>query len=252
MKKVFIIIFNFLFLFGKTQQIDNILKTVLSDSTSSQKKSVTTTNSTNTVFKNLSATDIGAGLKEALNKGIEKTTQQLSATDGFFKNAAIKILMPPEAQKMEKTLRDMGLGKQVDDAVLSMNRAAEEATKSAVPIFVDAIKQMSFEDATAILKGGDSAATKYLRTKTTPALTDKFKPIVDQSLQKVDAGKYWETVFTTYNKIPFVKKVNTDLKSYVTDKALSGLFIQLAQEEHKIRTNPAAQTTDLLKKVFGN
>ena len=183
--------------------------------------------------------------------GVQKGTAQLSAVDGFFKNAAVKILMPPEALKAEKTLRDMGFGKQVDDAILSMNRAAEDAAKSAVTIFVSAIKQMSIQDAAGILRGGDSAATMYLKQKTALPLTNAFSPIVKESLSKVDATKYWNSVFTTYNRVPFVKKVNTDLNAYVTEKALSGIFYQVALEEQKIRKNPAAQTTDLLKKVFG-
>ncbi len=200
----------------------------------------------------LSTDDIAAGLKEALNAGVQKGTAQLSAADGFFKNAAVKILMPPEALKAEKTLRDMGFSKQVDDAILSMNRAAEDAAKSAAPVFIDAIKQMSIQDAAGILKGGDSAATMYLKQKTSLPLTNVFSPIVKESLSKVDATKYWNSVFTTYNKVPFVKKVNTDLNAYVTEKALAGIFYQVALEEQKIRKNPAAQTTDLLKKVFGS
>jgi hypothetical protein len=200
--------------------------------------------------KNNSALDISSGLKEALNKGIEKATQQLSATDGFFKNEAVKILMPPEAQKAEKTLRDMGFNKEVDEAILSMNRAAEDAAKTATPIFTDAIKQMNFQDAASILKGGNTAATNYLKEKTTVQLSEKFKPVIVQSLQKVDASKYWQSVFSTYNKIPFVKKVNTNLDEYVTEKTLAGLFTQLAIEEQKIRKDPTEQTTQLLKKIF--
>jgi hypothetical protein len=199
----------------------------------------------------LSTDDIGAGLKEALNVGVQKGTAQLSAVNGFFGNAAVKILMPPEAQKAEKTLRGMGLGKQVDDAILSMNRAAEDAAKSAAPIFLNAIKQMTITDAVGILKGGDDAATKYLLTKTTVSLTAAFSPVIKQSLEKVDATKYWNSVFSTYNKIPFVKKVNTDLAAYVTDKALTAIFYQVALEEANIRKNPLAQTTNLLKSVFG-
>ena len=199
----------------------------------------------------LSTDDIANGLKEALNNGVQKGTQQLSATDGFFKNAAVKILMPPEAANAEKKLRDLGFGKQVDDAILSMNRSAEDAAKSAAPIFVSAIKQMSIQDAANILKGNDTAATTYLHTKTSDQLTNAFKPIIQQSLGKTDATKYWNTVFATYNKLPFVKKVNTDLNAYVTERALNGIFYQVAQEEKNIRKNPAAQTTDLLKKVFG-
>jgi hypothetical protein len=191
------------------------------------------------------------GLKEALQVGTERGTQKLSAVDGFFKDAVIKILMPAEAIKVEKTLRNLGMGKQVDNAILSMNRAAEDAAKSAAPIFINAIKQMSFQDALGILKGGDSAATKYLREKTSRELTEAFRPVIDNSLAKVNATKYWNTVFTSYNKFSS-DKVNTDLPAYVTEKALAGIFYQVAQEEMKIRKDPLARTTDILKKVFSN
>ena len=200
---------------------------------------------------NLSTDEIANGLKEALNKGVSEGTAKLSAADGFFKDAAIKILMPPEAQKVEKTLRNMGLGSQVDEAILTMNRAAEDAAKSAAPIFVNAIKEMSIADAYGILKGGDSAATKYLRQKTTVSLTTAFKPIIDQSLEKTGATKYWNTAFSSYNKFA-LNKINPDLSAYVTEKALSGIFYEVAQEEMKIRKDPLARTSDLLKKVFGN
>ncbi|WP_068241998.1 DUF4197 domain-containing protein [Hydrotalea flava] len=198
----------------------------------------------------LSKDDIIDGLKQALEVGANKSVTQLSSLDGYFKNNAIKILMPPEAQKVENTLRNMGLGNEVDNAILTMNRAAEDAAKSAAPIFVNAIKGMTIQDGMQLLKGGDSAATHYLREKTTASLTTSFKPIVKQSLVKVDATKYWNSVFSTYNKVPFVKKINPDLTGYVTEKALDGLFYQVAQEEQKIRKDPVAQTTDLLKKVF--
>lgn len=200
----------------------------------------------------LSTADISAGLKEALTNGTNKGTATLSQVDGFFGNAAVKILLPPEAQKVESTLRGMGLGKQVDDAILSMNRAAEDACKSAAPIFVNAIKQMSFQDAANILRGNDTAATGYLRGKTTADLTSAFSPVIKQSLEKVDATKYWNTLITTYNKIPFQKKVNPDLAAYVTDKSLNGVFYQIALQEKSIRQDPAARTSDILKKVFGS
>ena len=200
---------------------------------------------------NLSTDEIANGLKEALNKGVSEGTAKLSNVDGFFKDAAIKILLPADAQKVEKTLRNVGMGKQVDDAILTMNRAAEDAAKSASPIFVNAIKQMSIEDAWSILKGGDSAATRYLRTKTTGNLTTAFKPVIEKSLEKTGATKYWNTVFTNYNKFSLTK-INPDLSSYVTEKALSGIFYQIALEEMKIRKDPVARTTDLLKKVFGS
>ena len=199
----------------------------------------------------LSKDDVAAGLKQALNSGVKKGTDRLSAVDGYYGNAAVKVLMPPEAQKVEQRLRDLGMGKQVDDAILSMNRAAEDAAKTAAPIFLKAITSMSIEDAFAILKGSDTAATGYLRNNTTPQVTTAFRPVINQSLAKVDATKYWETVFSTYNRLPFVKKVNTDLVAYVTEKAMYGIFLQIANEELLIRKDPLARTTDLLKKVFG-
>lgn len=195
--------------------------------------------------------EVVSGLKEALEVGTNNGTQKLSAVDGFFKDAVIKILMPPEAQKAEKTLRNVGFGKQVDDAILSMNRAAEDAAKSAAPIFIQAIKQMTIQDAFGILKGGDFAATNYLKDKTTTSLTEAFRPVIESSLKKVNATKYWNTVFTTYNKFS-TEKVNTDLAAYVTEKALVGIFYQVGQEEQKIRKDPAARVTDILKKVFAN
>lgn len=199
----------------------------------------------------VSAQDVGAALKEALSNGVQKGVTQLSQTDGFFKNAAIKILMPPEAAKVESTLRQAGFGQQVDDAILSMNRAAEDASKSAAQIFLKAITSMSIQDAMGLLQGNDSAATHFLRIKTSIDLTTAFKPIINTSLQKTDATKYWNTVMGTYNKIPFHKKVETDLVAYCTQKALDGLFYEIALEEKNIRKNPAARTTQLLQSVFG-
>ncbi len=190
------------------------------------------------------------GLKEALNKGIANTTQQLSSVDGFFTNAALKILMPPEAQKVESSLRKIGMDKQVDLAILNMNRAAEDACKTAAPIFINAIKNMNIADAWGILKGGDNAATTYLQKQTNTELTHAFRPIIETALEKIDATKHWNTIFTNYNRFSF-NKINPDLAAYVTEKALSGIFIQLAIEEQKIRKDPAAQTTVLLKTVFG-
>ncbi len=198
----------------------------------------------------LSTNEVANGLKEALNVGINKGTSKLSAVDGFFKDAAIKILLPPEAQKVEKTLRSVGMGKLVDDAVLSMNRAAEDAAKSAAPIFLNAVKQITIQDAWSILRGSDTAATGYLRSKTISPLTEAFRPSIEKSLGKVNATRYWNALFTAYNKMPFVSKINPDLSAYVTEKATSGIFYQVGQEEKDIRKNPLARTTDLLKKVF--
>ncbi|MES2005939.1 MAG: DUF4197 domain-containing protein [Bacteroidota bacterium] len=200
----------------------------------------------------LSNDDIVSGLKEALVVGSQKGSNALSQVDGFFANAALKILLPPEAQKIESTLRKVGMGKQVDDAILSMNRAAEDACKSAAPIFGNAIKQMSFQDALGILKGGDTAATGYLRGKTTTELTSAFRPVIEQSLEKVNATKYWNTLVTSYNKVNILggQKINPDLSAYVTEKALGGIFFQVAQEEKSIRKDPLARTSEILKKVF--
>ena len=196
-----------------------------------------------------SGNKVAAGLKEALEVGAERSAARLSATDGFFKNAALKILMPEEMMKVEKKLRSIGFGRQVDDAILSMNRAAEDATKSAAGIFTRAIRQMSIADATKILFGPNDAATVYLKDKATAELTASFRPVIEQSLAKVNATKYWNTVFTTYNRFS-TDKVNTDLPAYVTEKALAGIFSQVALEEQKIREDPLARSTDLLKEVF--
>jgi hypothetical protein len=201
----------------------------------------------------LSNDEIIAGLKEALSVGAQNSSTKLSAADGFFANAAIKVLMPPEAKKAETTLRSVGMGDLVDKAILSMNRAAEEASKSAAPIFLDAIKGMTLQDGMSILKGSDTAATGYLRGKTVSALTTAFRPVIETALQKTDATKYWKSVFDAYNKLPTTfNKVNPDLSGYVTEKALGGLFFQVAEEEKSIRKDPAARVTETLKKVFGS
>jgi hypothetical protein len=202
-----------------------------------------------TSTKSLSNDEIIGGLKEALQVGTNNSTKKLSAVDGFFKDAALKILMPPEAQKVETRLRAMGMGKQVDNAILSMNRAAEEASKSAAPIFLNAIKGITIGDGLGILRGGDFAATNYLKNKTVASLTEAFRPSIEQALAKVNATKYWNTMFTTYNKFS-AEKVNPDLTAYVTEKALAGIFLQVGLEEQKIRKDPVARTTDILKKVF--
>ena len=200
---------------------------------------------------NLSSSEIANGLKEALKVGTQNSATKLGAVNGYFGDALVKILMPPEAQQVKDALSNIGMGDLVDKAVLSMNRAAKDAAPKAVPIFVDAITHMTIQDGLSILKGGNDAATQYLKAKTTAALTAAFRPVISASLAKVDATKYWSQVFTTYNKIPFVSKVNPDLTAYVTERALNGLFIIIAQEETKIRTNPAARVNSLLQKVFG-
>lgn len=199
----------------------------------------------------LSSDDIVAGLKDALAKGTQKSTDKLSAVDGFFKDAAVKILFPPEAVKMEKALRSAGFGPQVDKAILDINRAAEDAAKSAAPIFLNAIKGMSVTDGINILRGPDTAATGYLRKTTSPQLYAAFLPVISNSLQKTGASSSWKTVVDIYNKFPFHSKVNADLPAYTTSKALDGVFYYVAVEEKEIRKNPAGQADALLKKVFG-
>ncbi len=206
-------------------------------------------NGMNTQSGALSTTEIAAGLKEALSIGTQNSSSKLSAADGFFANAAIKILMPQEAQKVESTLRSFGLGGLVDKAILSMNRAAEEASKSATPIFVNAVKEMTITDALGILKGGDYAATDYFKSKTTAPLTNTFRPVIEKALAKTEATKYWNDVFSAYNKFA-ATPINTDLAGYVTERSLAGLFLEIGQEEQKIRKDPAARVTSLLKKVF--
>jgi hypothetical protein len=197
----------------------------------------------------LSSDEVVSGLKEALSLGAQKSTDKLSATDGFFKDAAVKILLPKQVRDIESKMRMFGMGKLVDNAELSMNRAAEDASKSAAPIFLSAIKQMSITDALNILRGTDTAATAYLRRTTTLQLTNAFMPIVEESLKKTDANKYWKDVFTTYNRFSS-KPVDTDINSYVTGTALDGIFYYVAKEEVNIRQNPAGRVTDILKKVF--
>lgn len=208
----------------------------------------------NSLFgNNLSNNEIVGGLKEALRIGSQNAAGRLNVTNGFFGNQLIKILMPPEARNVENTLRQFGFGNQCDKLILSLNRAAEDAAGKAVPIFVNAITSMSIQDGLGILRGGNNAATNFLKQMTTGALTQAFRPVIQNSLGKVDATRYWRDVFSIYNTLPISKnKVNTDLTGYVTERALSGLFLNVAQEEANIRSNPGARVTDLLRKVFGS
>jgi len=198
---------------------------------------------------NLSNQEIIKGLKEALKVGTDSSIFHLSKLDGFFADAAIKILMPPEAKKVESTLRNFGMGQLVDKAILSMNRAAEDAASGVSGIFTDAIMQMSITDGLSILRGGDHAATDYLKKVTSTELMNKMAPVIKTSLDKVNATEYWKDVFSAYNRFSS-SKINTDLTAYVTEKAMDGIFYSVAQEEQKIRKDPMARVTDLLKKVF--
>ncbi|HNR72872.1 MAG TPA: DUF4197 domain-containing protein [Cyclobacteriaceae bacterium] len=202
--------------------------------------------------KPLTTAEVGDGLKEALIKGISNGSDIVSQLDGYFKNPEIKIPFPPDVKKVEDRLRQLGLGSEVDKFVMTLNRGAEEAAKEAKPVFISAIKQMTIEDAWGILKGEQDAATQYLQRTTTAQLKEKFAPIVQSALNKVNATKYYTDLVTAYNNIPLVQKVNPDLNEYATDMAIRGLFTMIAKEEKNIRQDPVARTTDLLKRVFGS
>lgn len=192
------------------------------------------------------------GIKEALGQGLVKAVLQLNKEDGFFKDALYKVLLPPDAKKIENTLRDLGMSKMVDKAILQINRAAEDASGFAKPIFVDAIKSMTIADAIGLIKNGDTSATHFFRVKTTDKLIAAFSPVIKNSLDKVDATKYYGDLVNTYNNFPTtIKKLNPDLPGHVTSKAVYALFDLVAKEEQNIRQNIAARTTDLLRKVFG-
>ncbi|MDN3674086.1 DUF4197 domain-containing protein [Flavobacterium branchiarum] len=201
-------------------------------------------------LSSLGGVDIASGLKEALDKGIAKQVTKLTATDGFYKNEAVKILMPEELQKVDATLRKFGLGSLADEGIKVLNRAAEDAVKEATPIFVSAVKNMSINDAKSILLGKENAATTYLESSTTTSLYSKFNPVIKESFSKVGADEIWSNIITKYNGLPFVKKVNTDLTDYTTTQALAGVFKMIAVEEKTIRTDISARTSPLLKKVF--
>jgi len=202
--------------------------------------------------KPLTSDEIVRGLKEALNVGSNNAAGSASKIDGYFKNPVIKIPFPPEAKEMESKLRAIGMGKQVDDFILTVNRAAEEAAKQSASVFMNAITSMNISDGLSILRGADTAATGYLRKTTGGQLHDKFKPVIKSAIQKVDVTRYWSPLATTYNALPFVKKVNPDLEEYITQRALNGLYYLVSQEEMKIRKDPVARVTELLKKVFGS
>lgn len=194
--------------------------------------------------------EIAQGLREALNMGIEKQVDKLALENGFFKNELVKILLPQELQKVDKTLRDVGLGNLADEGLRIINRAAEDAVGEATPIFVEAVKGITFNDARQILLGSDNAATQYLEGSTKTKLYEKFNPIIKNSFQKVGANQIWSNIITKYNNLPLTNNVNPDLTDYTTTQALSGVYTMIAVEEKEIRTKISSRTTDLLKKVF--
>jgi len=198
----------------------------------------------------LTQAQIGNGLRQALDKGIDTQVSKLTATDGYYRNELVKILLPEELQAVDNGLRKIGLGSVADEGIKALNRAAEDAVKTATPIFINAVKQITFTDAKNILLGDDNAATNYLSNKTTTSLYSSFNPVIKNSFDKVGADKVWENLITRYNSIPFVKKVNPDLTDYVTTEALKGVFTMIEIEEKNIRENINSRTTDLLRKVF--
>lgn len=198
----------------------------------------------------LSQQQIGNGLRQALDNGIKNQVSKLTATDGFYKNSLVKILLPEELKAVDNGLRKVGLGKLADEGVKALNRAAEDAVKTATPIFVSAVKDMSFADAKNILLGNKNAATSYLQSKTTNKLTSSFTPVIKNSFGKVGADKVWSNLITKYNAIPFVKRVNPDLTQYVTNQALKGVFTMIEVEEKGIREKAGLRNTALLKQVF--
>ena len=194
--------------------------------------------------------DIAGGLREALNNGISKQVTKLTAVDGFYRNEAVKILLPEELRKVDAGLRKVGLSSLADEGLKVLNRAAEDAVKEATPIFVDAVRNMTFYDAKTILMGNESSATTYLQNSTSTALYGKFNPVIKNSFTKVGADKVWANIITKYNSIPLINKVNPDLTDYVTNQALNGVFKMVAVEEKNIRTNLSSRTSILLQKVF--
>lgn len=215
-----------------TQQINQTLGTVLSGSAEPTTE------------------EVALGLKEALSQGISKGAAQANQQDGYYGNPLIRIPFPPDVQRVESRLRQIGLGNEVDKFILALNRGAEQAAGEAKPIFLAAIKNMTISDAWNILRGEDDAATQYLMRTTSSELKDRFRPIISESLDQVNATRYYSDIINTYNRIPLVEKVDPDLENYATDRAIEGLFRLVAQEEKNIRENPIARTTELLRRVF--
>lgn len=204
----------------------------------------------NTLPSQTDSNTIASGLRQALDKGIEKQVSKLTQKDGFYKNQMVKILLPEELRKVDQTLRDIGLGSLADEGLKLLNSAAEDAVKEATPIFVKAVKDITFADARNILFGSDNAATRYLQQRTGSELYAKFNPVIKNSFAKVGADQIWSNIINRYNAVPFVTKVNPDLTDYVTQEALNGVFTMIAVEEKDIRNNISARTTALLRNVF--
>ena len=198
----------------------------------------------------LSTADMANGLRQALDLGIDKQVSKLTATDGFYRNELVKILLPEELRKVDQALRDIGLSSLADEGIKALNRAAEDAVKEATPIFVDAVRGITFNDAKNILLGSDNAATNYLESRTSSSLYASFNPVIQNSFGRVGADQIWESIITKYNAIPFTNNVNPDLTDYVTSEALKGVYTMIAVEEKEIRNKVSSRTTDLLRRVF--
>ncbi len=226
------------------QNLQNIANQILSGTSNSSTSGAGS--------KPLSNDEVVRGLKDALTVGTNNSTNIASKVDGFYKNPKLFIPFPPEARDVKEKMDALGMKPQTDKFVMTLNRAAEEAAKNAAPIFVSAVKGMSISDGFSILKGGDNAATQFLKNKTTSELKQKFTPVVKAALAKVEITKYWTPIIKKYNKLPLVKKQNPDLTAYVTDKAITGLFMLIAEEELKIRKDPAARVSEILQRVFGS
>jgi len=247
---LFILALCLLSLDSKAQLLKQLKSLVEPATSTDSTQTDTNTKTSDSASVNFSESEADSGIKQALINGVTKGVAMVSKEDGYFGDPIIKIPFPEEVDFMASKLKAIGMGSLVDKAVLSMNRAAEDAASTAKDIFVGAIKEMTVTDAINIVKGEDDAATQYLETNTTDKLTEQFSPIITNSLEKVNATKYWDDVVNAYNQIPMVKKMNPDLGEYVTEKAIAGLFVKIADQEKAIRDNPIERTTDLLKKVF--
>lgn len=234
----------------KTKKITLVLVLVMTFFSCAELQQVVNTLPTGTTGVGISDAMIGNGLREALDQGIDKQVKKLTQKDGFLKNELVKILLPEELQQVDNALRKIGLGSLADKGIMSLNRAAENAVKEATPIFVSAVKEITFADARNILLGSDNAATTFLEDKTTQALYNKFNPVIKNSFSKVGADKIWSEIITKYNSIPLTNNVNPDLTDYVTNQALVGVFKMITIEEKEIRTKVSARTSNLLQQVF--
>lgn len=234
----------------KTKKITLVLVLVMTFFSCAELQQVVNTLPTGTTGVGISDAMIGNGLREALDQGIDKQVKKLTQKDGFLKNELVKILLPEELQQVDNALRKIGLGSLADKGIISLNRAAENAVKEATPIFVSAVKEITFADARNILLGSDNAATTFLEDKTTQALYNKFNPVIKNSFSKVGADKIWSEIITKYNSIPLTNNVNPDLTDYVTNQALVGVFKMITIEEKEIRTKVSARTSNLLQQVF--